>query len=250
MKPLKILIVEDNVDDAHFLKGALEHLNYEVTLSNNYDSGLEYINTQHFDLIILDIQLDSDNWKKDKNGIALAKAIQSNPKINTPFIFLTGMHDRAVFKEAKLTMPHTYLLKPFNALELEYVLELALFKNSRGGEPLGMNEAAPQDNFFFVKHQQTMYRVDPEDILYIEVEGKYCKLVLSDKRFICRQSLSQMKTMLSNDFLQVHRNYLLNTKSLSSINMSERTIYLKEGQLIPISTRFLESVKEQFKTLI
>ena len=42
--------------------------------------------------------------------------------------FLTSSKDRQIFERAKLTKPFSFLLKPFNELEVLYAIEMAIEK--------------------------------------------------------------------------------------------------------------------------
>jgi two-component system LytT family response regulator len=121
MKLLQILILEDNIDDAQTIINLLSK-EYVITLVNTLKKAKDIIASSQFDLAIIDINIDGK-----LNGIEFAKYIQNSTE-SIPFLFLTSMQSRMVFDQAKLTQPFTYLLKPFNDLELQYSIELAIEK--------------------------------------------------------------------------------------------------------------------------
>jgi FixJ family two-component response regulator len=51
---------------------------------------------------------------------------QCSPNASKPFVFLTSSNDRQIF--AKLTRPFSFLMKPFNELEILYAIEMAVEK--------------------------------------------------------------------------------------------------------------------------
>ena len=56
-----LLIVDDEGDIRHLYAAELEDDGHSVVTSSNRKHALEQIRQQHFDLIILDIQLDQEN---------------------------------------------------------------------------------------------------------------------------------------------------------------------------------------------
>ncbi len=58
LKPLKILLVEDNIFGMRLLPRFLEEFNHEVILANNGEEGVEvFQNRSDIDLILMDIQM-------------------------------------------------------------------------------------------------------------------------------------------------------------------------------------------------
>jgi PAS domain S-box-containing protein len=61
------------------------------------------------------------------NGIEAAWMIQAKDDI--PIVYLTAHSDEDTFKQAKLTGPYGYIIKPVEEKELKTVIEVALFKH-------------------------------------------------------------------------------------------------------------------------
>ena len=121
---IRILIIEDEALQAQSLKEALEERGYEVTaVANNLKDALGYYYAQKPDIVIVDVYL---NGKPD--GIVFAQRINENKFTLKPFAFLTSSIDRKTFEQARITNPYCYLIKPFNVLELEFAIELAIEK--------------------------------------------------------------------------------------------------------------------------
>jgi CheY-like chemotaxis protein len=120
MENLHILVLEDSKDDADELVSVLRANDYLVThVTNRLEAQLAFKN-QQFDMLILDIMIDGK-----AEGIEFAKQLDSDG-VQIPFLFLTSMQSRTVFEKAKYTKPFSYLLKPFNEMELLYTIELAI----------------------------------------------------------------------------------------------------------------------------
>jgi two-component system, sensor histidine kinase PdtaS len=118
-----ILIVEDEGVTALEIQNNVESWGYNVV--GIVSSGEEAIKTAletKPDLIIMDIVL-----KEEINGIDAAKIIKKSQDL--PVIYLTAYGDEKTLQKAKFTVPHAYILKPFEENELKFAVEMALYKH-------------------------------------------------------------------------------------------------------------------------
>ena len=108
---MRILLVEDEENIRETLKLNLELEGFEVVCSGNGRQGLELSNTQHFDLLILDVMLP------DLDGFSLTEQVRMR-QAETPILILTA-RDLPNDKIAGLKKgADDYLTKPFNLEEL------------------------------------------------------------------------------------------------------------------------------------
>ncbi len=107
----QILLVEDDLNLGLLLKDFLALKNFNVTLCNDGQKGINDFNKRNYNLCILDIMLPK------KDGFTLAKEIKSREP-NIPIIFLTAkamQNDK--IKGLKIGADD-YITKPFNSEEL------------------------------------------------------------------------------------------------------------------------------------
>lgn len=120
MKPIKILIVEDELILAKNLARKLKRCGYEIL--GIADSGVKAIakvaETQP-DLILMDIVL-----KGNLDGIATSRKIQAEYQI--PIIYLSSYSDRNTLKQARETHPQGYIVKPYNIEDVKATIESTL----------------------------------------------------------------------------------------------------------------------------
>ncbi len=236
MKTLQILLLEDTPEDSESILSLLSE-DYAITLAETLNKAIKTLASSYFDFAILDISI---NGKLD--GIEFAKHVQNsmNP---IPFLFLTSMQSKTVFDEAKLTMPFTYLLKPFNVIELRYSIELAIEKHFQETNTLRSNVPILTPNYLLIKSQSKICKVVHDTIEYIEVEENYSTLYTADKKYVVKKSLAKIKDLLSGkSFEQIHRKFVINFDKIKEINLVENTIYLDSGFQVAISERY----KKQF----
>lgn len=250
MKNLNILIVEDNAQDAAYIKQMLLNSAYRVCgIAADLKQAYEMYDSLQPDLSVIDIYL---NGKKD--GIIFAQKVFARKGGKHPFIFLTGVADRATFESARPTEPFSYLLKPFNELELQYAIELAVEKFAREEENnfATAEEAASvfMNGVFFVKKGNILAKVLVNDIKYIEVDGKYCKLVYGNDKFVVQKSMKQLHDQLpAGQFIRVHRNFIANLNSIQKINLEDHEIVLQDGKQLAFSRRYIDDLMHVFNVL-
>lgn len=238
MENLRILLLEDLDKEAKQVTTLLEENKYEVIRAKNIIEAEKEVKNRYFDLIILDIMIDGK-----PEGITLAKRINKE-NIDIPFLFLTSMQSKAIFDEAKLTNPLVYLLKPYNKLELLYSLELAIESCYQQNNSISFadDSGVLSPKYLFIKHKRSVVKVDVDAINYIDVKEKYCNLQCNEGRYLIKLSLIKLKEMLNNDnFKQVHRNYLVNMKSIKEIYLEDNLIILNNLEKIPFSERYKNS---------
>jgi two-component system, OmpR family, copper resistance phosphate regulon response regulator CusR len=108
---IRILLVEDELKVASFLKQGLEESGYEVVMAYDGEMGKKLALEQEFQILILDVIIPYIN------GLELCKLIRSH-QIDTPIILLTALgtiHDKLQGFE---TGADDYIVKPFDFKEL------------------------------------------------------------------------------------------------------------------------------------
>ncbi len=107
----KILIVEDEMKVATFIKKGLETQNFEANVAHNAKDALKLFDTNAYTIVILDIGLP------DMNGLEVCKRIrQQNQRI--PILMLTALGSVADKISGFEVGTDDYLVKPFDFMEL------------------------------------------------------------------------------------------------------------------------------------
>jgi two-component system LytT family response regulator len=248
MEQLRILIVEDVFTDALRLEKELGEMGHKVCgIADNMKDALGLLLTEKPDMAIVDIMLNGE-----KDGITIVEKISSMTLTRIPILFLTGFVERHIFEEAKRLMPFGYLLKPFNKLELQYSIELAI-ERSVPEHPVPRGRETSTDfgkHNIFIKRGNHLVKIPVQSVYYIEVEGKYCNLICETGKFLIEHSLKEMLARLvSNDFLRIHRNYIINLHEVRELDLNDETLILRNGFRIAMSRRFKTEFLEKFKPI-
>jgi two-component system, OmpR family, copper resistance phosphate regulon response regulator CusR len=108
---LKILLVEDEIKVAEFIRKGLRENNYDVDLAEDGLSAKQKVQVNNYDLIILDINIPYIN------GIDLCTIIRRK-KPDLPVLMLTAMGDTDNKVAGFEAGADDYLVKPFEFREL------------------------------------------------------------------------------------------------------------------------------------
>lgn len=232
MGKVKIVVVEDEIIIADHLCETLENLGYEVfEPAISYTEGRELIETMRPDIAILDIHLSG---KKD--GIDLAHYIREN--LDIPFIFLTSFADKATLERAKQVNPPAYLIKPFNKEELYTSIEIALFNYKKT-----KNSKVKKKDFVFVKQKQLFLKILFKDILFLKSDHVYTEIfVKNGEKYIIRESLGEYANQLNEDFIRVHRSFIVNFQHVNKVEVNQ--LWMNDVE-IPISKQHRNDILEK-----
>ena len=241
MNKIRILIVEDDMIIGANVSLLLTNLGYEITgLVPRGEEAVVHVRENPPHILLLDI-----NLKGDLNGIDTAKAIQKHADI--PIIYLTANSDSATFELAKETRPKALITKPFNKLNLQSTLELVaqtIIQDEKGVEIL---EYELLDDRIFIRHNGKIIKLLFDDILYLEADRNYCKIVCHDTDHILSSSLKVVAEKLPHSqFVRVHRSFMVNIFKLDIVSDDHLEIKRKS---IPLSKAHKEVLMSRIRTI-
>lgn len=243
MDNINVLIIEDTPSESDALTKVLNENNYNIVgLATNLKEALTIFYNNKVDIAIVDIFLNGS-----PDGIAFAETINIVPNASKPFVFLTSSTDRQIFERAKLTKPFSYLMKPFNELELLYALELAVEKFYAQNDVFLSDEedTVISEEYLYIKKGKSLKKVLITEIIYIEVEEKYCNIVTEKEKFVILISLTKILELLDQAiFSRTHRNFIVNTQKITEIIPSDNLILLNGGHKVTLSEKYKDIIKK------
>ncbi len=117
---LQILVVEDEILIAEYIKRCLEKLGYSVpAVASSGEEAIKKATEISPKLVLMDIRL-----KGDMDGVQAAETIWNFLQI--PIVYSTGYADKDTVERAKISGAFGYILKPFAKKDLYVVIETAL----------------------------------------------------------------------------------------------------------------------------
>lgn len=243
MDNVTVLIIEDNPAESAALVKVLEAHQYAIAgIARSHQEALELFYRSKVDILIIDVFLNGV-----PDGIAFAETINHVPNASKPFVFLTSSTDRAIFERAKLTRPFSFLLKPFNELEVLYALEMAVEKFYAQTDAFSEEEHSTviSNDYLFIKKNDALKKVLTSAILYIEVEERYCTIHTATEKFVLLISLTKITELLdSSRFCRTHRNFIVNLEQIEEIQTSDNLLVLTGKHHIPMSEKYKDFIQK------
>ena len=226
-EPLALEIITAYIEKVPFLK-------LIKTFDNAIDS-IDFIKKNKIDLMFLDIQMES------LTGIQLIHALKERPEV----IFTTAFSSYAV--EGFELDAADYLLKPISFERFVKSVDKVYNKfvqPKTKSENLKQPSKSSSGNYIFVKTENRLQKVSFSEILYIEGQGDYLKIVAPTAKIMTLQNFKKFEeTLPSENFIRVHKSYLVAVNKIESISRNR----IKIGSaLIPVS----DSYKNAFYDLI
>ncbi len=238
----QIVVVEDDPIIAADLAERICDLGYgrPATFARGEDA-LEAILAQTPQLVLMDVQLAGD-----LDGIdTVARFRESCP--DAAVVFLTSNTDEATFARARKLHPRAFLGKPFRARDLRNTIELAI-----GSPPPPVNEGSDGEDVYrlqdrlFVKVKDRLHRVLISDILWVQADDYYCRIVTKDKDYLVTRTLKKFAELLPEDgpFVRTHRSYIINLRHVEEIAYAFVQI---DGRRVPVSKSSREDLMKALK---
>lgn len=123
----KILIVEDEVNIASFIKRGLQECGYEVTAAYDGEEAWQLIKQERYDLFMLDIIMPKID------GLQLCKMIRQNLGYSIPILMVTALGTTDDIVSGLDAGADDYISKPFSFAELQARIR-ALLRRREGAK--------------------------------------------------------------------------------------------------------------------
>ena len=215
---INCIIVDDTPLAVEKLEGFVKQiplLNLLQSFNNGIDA-ISFMKTNIVDLVFLDIQMEQFS------GLQFLESLQNHPKI----IIVSAYSQYAV--DGFNYSVTDYLLKP-------YSFERFLKAIDKVQNELGYKI---RKDYMFVKTEYRMERIDFSEILFVQGQGAYLRIVTLKTKIMTLLNFQTMEDLLpSDDFIRVHKSYIVAMNKIESI---ERNIIKIGEQRVPIGLNYRE----------
>ena len=96
--------------------------------------------------------------------------------------------------------------------------------------------------FFSLKVRGTLYRLPYEKIVFFESADKKIIARTSAQEYEFYDSLEEISRAAPDFFLRVHRGFCVNVRQIDALNLSEKTITMLDGSVLPFSRTFRQEL--------
>jgi two-component system, LytTR family, response regulator len=204
MSEIKCIIVEDEPLAAKVLSDYISQVPF-LKLQGTFKDAIlatDYLRHNTADLIFLDIHLPK------LKGMAFLKTLTHPPAV----IVTTAYHQYAV--EGFNLNVTDYLLKPFDFER--FLIAVTKVKTSQG-ETQKSNESPETKDYLFLNVQKKKVKILFSEIVYIESQREYIKIVTTKKEYITKMSTHEIEDILpASLFKRIHRSFIVSINKIES----------------------------------
>jgi two-component system, LytTR family, response regulator len=227
MSKITCIIIEDEPLAAKVLAdyiGQTPFLELKATFKDAI-LATEYLSEHDVDLIFLDIHLPK------LKGMAFLKTLTNPPSV----IVTTAYHEYAV--EGFNLNVTDYLLKPFDFDRfLVAVNKVSNIQKEKHKQQSGDD----RKDYLFVNVQKKKVKIMFSEIIYIESQREYIKIVTTRGDFLPKISTNEIEELLpTQQFRRIHRSFII---SVSKINSYTAEIVEVNGVQIPIGRGYRDVI--------
>lgn len=189
-------------------------------------------------LVFLDIQMG------DGSGFDLFQMIQP---VDFEVVFTTAYQQYAM--QAIRYAAFDYILKPINYVDLLSTvkrLSSKMNQNEMNAKITALMDNLVQSDVNFNKialpSETGLQFVSFNDIIYLEADGNYTKIVLQTRQVLVSKTLKVYEDILPKTlFYRIHKSFLVNLNHIRSLNRNEgNTVVLSNKMEVPVSVRKLD----------
>lgn len=230
---LRCIIVDDEPNAINLLDLLISEATDWQVVARCYN-GLEALQASKIhkaDLIFLDVNMPL------LNGIELASLLPSEIKI----VFTTAYTEYAA--ESYLLDSLDYILKPVTLKRfLATQQKIERWFSNTGNQidhKIELQETslinAESVAYLFVKTGKSLQKILLENILYIEGEKEYIRLVTTQEELLVYRRLKEVEQQLNYPFIRVHNSYIVNLEKMDKFLDNHILI---NGRKIPVSNKY------------
>lgn len=224
-----VLIVDDEFLARKLLSEYVSKVDYLQLIDTCSDAtkAMEVLNKEQIDILLLDIQMP------DISGMEMLKLIDKKPSV----ILTTAYSEYAV--DAFSLGVIDYLLKPFDYARFLQAINKAVNINTS----TTVANTDMSNDYLMVKADYKLYKVNYDDLLFIEGQHEYVTFHTKAKRITALYSLKNLEDTLPKDrFVRVHKSFIVSIKNIEDIDKTNVSV---AGSKIPVGASYRDALIER-----
>ena len=202
---LNCLIVDDEPAARKLLQEYIEEIDF-LKLAGVAENPLKaagLLNNEQVDLIFLDVNMPK------MNGMEFLRS-----SVNLPMVIMTTAYGQYALDGFEMAVVD-YLVKPFS---LERFLKAAQKAFDLKQLKQKSETPAPEAEYFYVKCNGRIERVNYNDLLYIEAMSNYITLYTTTTKLVVYHTIKGILEQLPAErFIQVHKSAVINLDKINAI---------------------------------
>ncbi len=244
---LKCLIADDEPLAHTLLENYIGRLKTLTVAGHAYNAFeiLDFLGENDVDILFLDINMP------DMTGLEMLKTL-SNP----PIVVLTTAYSEFSLEAFDLGVMD-YLLKPIKfdrflkavnrIIDLKkttHTTSVYLPENHEKIDKIDKTDKTHND-FIFIKDGTTNYKINFDDLLYIQAYGNFAKIYTTKQTIVASTTMKHLEDELPKHlFTRVHKSYIVNIQKVSKIEGN--TVFM-DKTTIPIGAIYKMGLDRKIK---
>ncbi|MEM6380445.1 MAG: LytTR family DNA-binding domain-containing protein [Bacteroidota bacterium] len=238
----KVIIIDDEAPARKLIKEFLQSHPKLIIIEecNNGVDAVKAINKFKPDLIFLDIQMPG------LTGFEVLQRLDEMPQI----IFSTA-YDQYAFKAFEVHAVD-YLLKPFKQERFDEAIEKIMANDKDYLSQIQtlvseLNEKETYLTNILVSVRNKLINVPVNDIIYIQADGNYAKLILKAEAHLTSYGLSKLEQKLNpQQFIRVHRSTVININNVQEAYSypSSYELIMSNRDVVKVSRSYLDNIRK------
>jgi DNA-binding LytR/AlgR family response regulator len=203
---IKCIIVDDEALACQVIESHLQKMqDFElVAVCSNTSEAAVALNSFEVDLIFLDIQLPGIT------GLNFLRTLR-----NPPLVILTTAYAEYALESYEFSVID-YLLKPVSFERFSKAINKVVH-GKLYTKVAAERDSAPAEHIF-IKSGNKFFKVNFQEIIYIEAMKDYLKIYTADYNLVTHQTMIEMERILpAKQFLRVHKSFIVAIASIRSV---------------------------------
>lgn len=243
---IRCILIDDEIKAITSLSYDLEQYGERITVLSTFTKArdaIAFLNSHSVDVVFLDVEMPN------MNGFDFLEQL---PDKQFEVVFTTAYNQYAIAAIRKEALD--YLVKPIDPIELEKTIDRIEQVLQRRGDTQKSgqskdieNDQAENSRKIKLAYDKKIVFKDPDEIIYCESEGNYCRIILEgDKEIFYTHKLKHVETIVpSKLFFRVHNSFLVNLTKVKEYHKHEGYLILTDDSRIPVSRRKKNEVLER-----
>jgi DNA-binding LytR/AlgR family response regulator len=225
---LKVVILDDDKISREIIRSYINFTDF-LTIQAEFDNPLQALKELEqldCDVVFLDIEMP------EMSGIDFIEAAKQIPQV----VIISSKPEYAA--ESYNYDVTDYLVKP-----IEYNRFLKAANRAKAiSETISLN-APTDEKHIFVKSNGDLVKLNFSTILYVEAFADYVQIHTEDKRYTVLSTMKSIHAKLgSDDFLRIHRSFIVAINRIESIH--ENTLVIGK-KTVKISRKYKKLLKDK-----
>jgi len=240
---IRCAIIDDEYLARKYMKDYVAKIPY-LELIGDFNSPMkvmEELQAGKIDLLLLDIQMP------DISGLEFLKSLEARP-----YVILTTAYEEYALEGYELEVTD-YLLKPFSfdrfLKATNKVYNAIQEKTNKPAQPHTSHQQEAQtdfkDNYIIIRADRKLYKINYEDLVYIEGQKAYVTFHSENKkRITALASLKDLEEKLPSDrFIRIHKSYIVSIKKIDALEGNQLEV---AGEKFPVGNHYRQEVAKLF----